>query len=103
MRSAQASYQFTNVAKLGGDYGTLNNNHEPLLAKAFCDAVVPVRSVTYRHSSQFHVIYVNNLTEAMVSRFDNGLRPFVGYVGMADMSYGSRSSPCSQQCWQTHF
>ena len=79
----------SNNSLLGGDYGTLNNNHEPLLAKAFCDAVVPVRSVRYRHSSQFHVIYINNLTEAMVSRFDNGLRPFAGYVGMADMSYGS--------------
>ena len=79
----------SNNSLLDGDYGTLNNNHEPLLAKVFCDAVVPVRSVRYRHSSQFYVIYINNLTEAMVSRFDNGLRPFAGYVGMADMSYGS--------------
>jgi hypothetical protein len=79
----------SNNSLLDGDYGTLNDTHEPLLAKAFCDAVLPVRSVRYRHSSQFHVIYINNLTEAMVSRFDNGLRPFAGYVGMADMSYGS--------------
>ena len=79
----------SNNSVLVGDYGMFNNNHEPLFANAFGDAVLRVSSVIYRHSSQLYVIYINNLTEAMVSRFDNGLRPFAGYVGMADMSYGS--------------
>jgi hypothetical protein len=74
---------------LDGDYGTISGKDEPLLAKAFCDAVSPIRSTRYQHSSQFHVVYINNLTNAMVSRFDIGLRSYAGYVGMADVSHGS--------------
>jgi len=74
---------------LVGDYGTFDNADEPLLAQAFRDAVKAARPVIYRHSSQFFIVYINNLTSAMVARLETGLRPFVGYVGIADMTYGS--------------
>jgi len=74
---------------LVGDYGTFNSADEPLLAQAFQNTMVLARPVTYRHSSQFYLVYINNLTPAMVARLDAGLRPFVGYVGIADMTYGS--------------
>jgi hypothetical protein len=74
---------------LVGDYGTLDDNDEPLLAKALHDTVAPVRPVKYRHSSQFFIVYINNLSNQMFTRFDAGLRPFAGYVGHADMTYGS--------------
>lgn len=79
----------SNNSVLAGDYGTATRNNEELLAKAFIEAVVPVRDVAYRHSGQFYIIYINNLTDEMVSRFELGLRSFAGYVGLANMTYGS--------------
>jgi hypothetical protein len=79
----------SNHSVLVGDYGTHKNSDEPLLAQALCDAVMPVRSVKYRHSTQFFIVYINNLTEAMIARFDAGLRPFAGYVGLVDVTNGS--------------
>lgn len=78
-----------NHSVLVGDYGTLSDSDEPLLAEAFHNAVVTVRPVAYRHSSQFYVVYINNLSDDMVSRFDLGLRLFPAYVGFADMTCGS--------------
>jgi hypothetical protein len=75
---------------LEGDYGTLDDGDEPLLAKAFRSAVLHTRPLTYRHSSNFFVVYINNLSDEMVSRFDAGLRPFAAYVGFADTTYGSK-------------
>ena len=49
----------------------------------------PVRHVAYRHSSHFFIVYINNLSDDMVARFDAGLRPFPAYVGLADLTYGS--------------
>ena len=74
---------------LAGDYGTHDSSYEPLLATALHAAVVPVRPVTYRHSSQFFIVYINNLTDKMFVRFDTGLRSFAAYVGHADMTYSS--------------
>jgi hypothetical protein len=34
-------------------------------------------------------VYINNLTETMVRRFDNGLSDYPAYVGIADTSYRS--------------
>ena len=48
-----------------------------------------MRPVKYVHSSNFYIIYINNLTDAMVANFNSGLRTFAGYVGMVDASYGS--------------
>ena len=75
---------------LVGDYGALNDEHEPLLAEAFCESLVPVRDVSYQHSSHFFIVYINNLSDDMFERFDSGLRSFDAYVGFADMTYGSR-------------
>lgn len=54
------------------------------------DAVIPLREFTYRHSSQFFVIYVNNLTESMIETLLVGLGPNDAFVGIADMTYASR-------------
>jgi len=72
-----------------GDYGTFDNSDEPLLAEALYNAVAPVRHITYRHSSHFFIVYINNLTDEMVTRFNSGLMPFPAYIGLADMTYGS--------------
>jgi hypothetical protein len=74
---------------LVGDYATGKNSQEAVLARAFCDAVTPVRNIRYRHSTQFFFVYINNLTEAMIAHFDAGLRPFAAYVGFADTTNGS--------------
>lgn len=74
---------------LVGEYGTFDNADEPFLAAAFHEKIVLARAVTYRHSSQFYVVYLNNLTQTMMARLDAGLRPFGAYVGFSDMTYGS--------------
>lgn len=74
---------------LDGDYLTHRTEDGPFLAEAFMEAVRAVRPVTYRHSTQFYLVYINNLTDAMVERFDGGLRTTPAYVGYADMTFGS--------------
>lgn len=54
------------------------------------DTVLPLRESTYRHSSQFFVIYVNNLTDGMIEIMLEGLGPAHAFVGIADMTYASR-------------
>lgn len=74
---------------LDGDYLTHRPEDRQLLADAFKEAVRAVRPVTYRHAEQFYLVYINNLTAAMVEGFDTGLRGCPAYVGYADMTYGS--------------
>jgi hypothetical protein len=73
---------------LVGDYLTQPGQEEQLFY-AFEKAVVPRRDITFRHPTQFFVVYINHLTDAMVKRFDEGLREYHAYVGLADMTYTS--------------
>ncbi|TPG20996.1 hypothetical protein EAH87_06530 [Sphingomonas koreensis] len=74
---------------LDGDYLTHRAEEARFLAEAFKEAVRAVRPVAYRHSTQFYLVYINNLTDAMIERFDSRLRTTPAYVGYADMTYGS--------------
>ena len=54
------------------------------------ETVIPLKEFTYRHSSQFFVIYVNNLTDGMIQTILDGLGDHQAFIGVADMTYGSR-------------
>ena len=73
---------------LAGDY-IGNNINQEFLYRAFCESIILKRSVNYRHSSDFFVVYINNLSHSMVEQFDRELAPFIGYVGYVDSTYGS--------------
>jgi hypothetical protein len=60
------------------------------LYEAFFEAVEPRRNIEYQHPTQFYIVYINNLTDAMITRFDEGLRDYPAYAGIADMTYTSR-------------
>ncbi len=78
----------SNHSVLVGDY--LNRpGQEDELYTAFAEAVVPRRIIEFQHPTQFYIVYINNLTDTMVERFDDGLIPYPHYVGIAEMTYGS--------------
>ncbi|MGA7503096.1 MAG: hypothetical protein WBW57_03065 [Candidatus Sulfotelmatobacter sp.] len=73
---------------LAGDYIGGNAQQEHLY-EALTESTTFVRETLFRHSSQFFIIYINNLSEKMFESFDFGLRNFEPYVGFADLTYSS--------------
>lgn len=73
---------------LVGDYIGSNSQQETLY-EAFCEAVCPVRRIDYRHSSQFYVVYINNLTDTAFQKLADGLIDYEPYVGCANTTYHS--------------
>lgn len=71
-----------------GDYLDRPGNAD-LVFEAFQQVVRLVRKITFRHPTQFYIVYINNLTDEMVGKLTNGLRAFEGYVGFADMTFSS--------------
>ncbi len=79
----------SNHSILTGDYTGGNDQQDPLY-EAFVADVQLVRNVDWRHSTQFYIVYINNLTDKMVETFHNGLLNFAPYVGFADTTFASR-------------
>lgn len=79
----------SNHSILAGDYLDRPGQADELFS-AFENAVQLRRSVDFRHPSQFYIVYINNLTDAMVQHLDNGLTGYDAYVGIADMTFMSR-------------
>lgn len=73
---------------LVGDYIGENSQQETLF-EAFCEAVCPIRQVDYRHSSQFYVVYINNLTDTAFQKLADGLLDYEAYVGCVNTTYQS--------------
>lgn len=78
----------SNNSVLAGDY-IGNNENQSMLFTAMNDAVMLRRDIDYEHSTQFFIVYINNLTDQMVTRFDEGLKGYDAYVGIADTTYAS--------------
>lgn len=79
----------SNHSILVGDYLDRPGQIDKLF-DAFEESVQLRRSVDFCHPTQFYIVYLNNLTEAMVSRFDGGLSGYEAYVGYADTTCASR-------------
>jgi hypothetical protein len=79
----------SNHSVLAGDYIDTGAGQK-LLFEAMREAVTLTRNVDYKHSSQFYIIYINNLTDAMLAGFHKGLLGWEAYVGYADTTYASR-------------
>lgn len=77
-----------NHSILVGDYLD-RPGHEHALFAAFEQSVRLRHSVEFRHPTQFYIVYLNNLTDAMFRRLDEGLANYKAYVGFADMTYAS--------------
>lgn len=79
----------SNHSILVGDFLDIPGRTDQLLG-AFNESIVFRRSVEFHHPTQFYIVYINNLTRDMVNKFDNGLKNYKAYVGLADMTYNSR-------------
>jgi hypothetical protein len=77
-----------NHSVLLGDYLDRPDQERQLFI-AFENAVQLRRDVEFQHPTQFYIVYINNLSDAMVQRFDEGLRDYPAYVGIAEMTYAS--------------
>ena len=78
----------SNHSVLLGDYLD-TPGHKKQLFEAFRQAVELRRNVTFRHPTQFFIVYINNLTDSMIQHFDKGLSQYCGYAGIAETTYGS--------------
>lgn len=78
----------SNHSILVGDYLGDNYNQQSRY-EAMLEAVKFNKPIEYRYSSQFFIVYINNLTPAMTKRIDEGLADWAPYVGFADMTFGS--------------
>jgi hypothetical protein len=73
---------------LAGDY--IGENHQQrLLYKLLSDHLIPVREIVYRHGDLFYIVFVNNLTDAMIRALHEGLKGFTPYAGLVDITYSS--------------
>ncbi|MGP4727781.1 hypothetical protein ACSV5S_24250 [Agrobacterium deltaense] len=79
----------SNHSVLVGDY-IGDNNAQEVLYDAMVESVMLTRDVDYSYSSQFFIVYINNLTDSMVRKFHEGLLDWKAYVGFADATYVSR-------------
>ncbi|SDY93755.1 hypothetical protein [Citreimonas salinaria] len=79
----------TNNSILHGDYRGDNHNQDALY-EAFHESACPVKTIIYQHSTQFYVVYINNLTDTAFQTLADGMMVFKGYVGCANTTYSSR-------------
>lgn len=70
---------------LVGDY-IGNEDLQSTLKQEFLAEIIPAGKIDYKHSTQFYIVYINNLTKTMVKRFDDELKKFDAYVGYFDVS-----------------
>lgn len=73
---------------LCGDY-IGDNKLQDRLFQEFCRCVKPVRHCDYKHSSQFFLVYINNLSDNMITTFRSNLSRFQPYVGFMDLNFSS--------------
>jgi hypothetical protein len=78
----------SNHSILVGDYLDRPGQEDELFSAFEC-AVQLRRDVEFRHPTQFYIVYINNLTDAMVQHLDEGLMSYHAYVGIADMTFMS--------------
>lgn len=56
---------------------------------AFNNEIIAAKSFSYAHSEQFYVVYINNLSDNMVSTFHSKLSQFSPYAGYFNLTYSS--------------
>jgi len=70
------------------DYSDRGAGQETMF-DAMNSAVVFARDVNWKHSSQFYIVYITNVSDATIAHFDEGLRDWEAYVGFADTTFSS--------------
>jgi hypothetical protein len=68
---------------LCGDYSGDDHRQDRLRFEVF-EHVALARPCRWLHSSQFFIVYINNLSEQMIETLRSAVSAFEGYVGLAD-------------------
>lgn len=78
----------SNHSVLCGDFlGTYSTQER--LSKEFSKSLVPIRKYNFEHSSQFYLVYINNLSDEMHKNINDGLSKYVPYIGYIELNYSS--------------
>jgi hypothetical protein len=80
----------SNNTVLEGDYIEIGNIGQNLLFEMVKEGLLLTKDIVYRHSSQFYIVYINNLTDRMVETFHTRLSAFAHYAGYVDATLSSR-------------
>jgi hypothetical protein len=80
----------SNHTVLDGDYIDIGNGRQNLLFDMLKEGLVPAKDIVYRRSSEFYIVYINNLTDRMVETFHTHLSTFAPYAGYVDTTFSSR-------------
>lgn len=73
---------------LCGDYAG-SNEHEAFLREIFMKEIHEVNAAIYQHSTQFFVVYFNNLSDRQFAALLQGLSPYKAFTGYFDLTYSS--------------
>jgi hypothetical protein len=71
---------------LHGDY--IGKNQD-VMYQNLVDVLQPVRDIDYRHSNQFYIVYVNNLTDQMIGAVTKAFEGYHPFVGCVDTTFSS--------------
>jgi hypothetical protein len=73
---------------LCGDY-VGSNEHELFLREIFMKEICEVNAATYQNSTQFFIVYFNNLSDRQFTALLQGLSPYKAFTGYFDITYSS--------------
>lgn len=79
---------FNNICVFEGDF-IAENKYQEDIYNYLLSNVTQYNSTTYHNSSQYHLVYINNLTENRVSQIIDGLQGYENFVGYIDTTYNS--------------
>ncbi len=78
----------SNHSVLCGDYIS-NYIKQERLYQEFQKSLIPIRAYDYSYSNQFFMVYVNNLSNQMVSSYREKLFNYNPYIGFIDLNFSS--------------
>ncbi|MDN5091062.1 hypothetical protein [Aliarcobacter butzleri] len=78
----------TNHSILDGDLLGRNYNQNDL-CRILKKSLSRIDNFDYKHSSQFYLVYINNMTQSTTNKFNNNLEKYIGYIGYVDLTYDS--------------
>ena len=76
----------TSHSFLCGDYLELKLGQE-MLHDELISSIKLRNPSSYRHSSQYYFVYINNVSENLLEQIDRGLKPFKPYTGYIDATF----------------
>lgn len=71
---------------LCGDYIDKNLSQDRLYQE-LVTSIEPRNPSEYRHSSQYYLVYMNNVSDDLLNRLDEGLKVFKPYTGHIDVTF----------------